>query len=106
MTHALSDQQTQSPNNAPIPNSWRAIPIERGFALLVLFAGDIVEEVVVTRVAAAILRRAWPLPAEKLRIDRSRFGGLEFLDDDPVLPVVAHVVDVTDLSYADGKQCR
>jgi len=32
--------------------------------------------------------------------------GLEFLDDDPVLPVVAHVVDVTDLSYANGKKCR
>jgi len=50
--------------------------------------------------------RASPLSAEELRIERSRFGSLKFFDDDPVLPVVAHVVDVTDLSYADGQERR
>ena len=44
-----------------------AIPIERGLALLLLFAGDIVEEVVVAGEAAAIFGRASPLSAEELR---------------------------------------
>jgi hypothetical protein len=71
-----------------------------------LFAGDIVREFIIARKTAAIFRRAAPLPTEELRIERSSFGNLQFFDSDPVLPVVARVLDVADLSYANGQRRR
>ena len=62
-----------------------SILIKGGFALLVLFAGDIIQEFVIAGKAAAILRRASPLPAEKLRIERSSFRSLQFLNNNAML---------------------
>src|ERR1019366_9984055 len=75
-----------------------AIPVE-GFLLLFAALAPVgpgygVQEVIVAWRAAAILRRAAPLTAEELEIEPVRFGGLNALDDDPMLPVVAHVVDI------------
>ena len=78
------------------------MPFEGGFPLLAVFTGNIVQEFVIAGKAAAILRRASPLPTKKLRVRHTRFGSLQFFDNDPVLPVIAHVIDVADLSYDDA----
>ena len=93
---------------SPISSGSYGPPYQSSAALRLLFCllGDIVQELVITGNAGAILRRASPLPAEELRIQRSRFGSFEFLDNDPVLPIVAHIVDIIELSYADGQKRR
>jgi hypothetical protein len=75
-----------------------AIPTEHflfaAAALALVGAGDGVEELVIAGDAAAILGRAAPFAAAKVGIDYAGFGGLNPLDDDTVLPVVAHVIGV------------
>ena len=80
-----------------------AIPIQRDFAFFAGFAGYVLQEFVIAEKAAAILRRASPLAAQELRIQHAGFGSLKGFDYDPMLPVVAHVVDITDLLYASGQ---
>jgi len=53
--------------------------------LFVLLASYIVQELVIAGNAAAILWRASSLPAEELRIVGSRFGSLQFFNNDTVL---------------------
>jgi hypothetical protein len=83
-----------------------SVPIECGFAGLALFAGDILKKLVIAGKTAAIFRRASPLTPEEPWIACSRFDAIQLLHHNPVLPVVAHVVDVTDLSYAVGQKRR
>src|SRR6266436_1464343 len=83
-----------------------AITIEGGYTLLDLLAGDIFENLVVAWEAAAIFWWASPFTAEELGIQGSWIGRLEFFDDDAVLPVVAHVVDVHKVRYAVGHKRR
>jgi hypothetical protein len=49
------------------------VPIERRFALLVLFVGDIAQELAIAEGCRRNPQAASPLAAEKLWIERSRF---------------------------------
>ena len=76
-----------------------AIPIERGVTLFRFFAADIAKKFIIAGKAAAILRGASALPTQELRVWYSGLGGLQFFDNDPMLPIVAHVIDVTNFSH-------
>jgi hypothetical protein len=50
------------------------VPFERGFALLVLFVGDIAQELAIAEECRRNPQAATPLAADKLWIERSRFS--------------------------------
>jgi hypothetical protein len=57
-----------------------------------------------TKKAAAILRRASPLAAKEPRVSSSMFASHQLFDNNPVLPIVAHIIDVTHFPHALGQQ--
>jgi hypothetical protein len=80
---------------------WAAVPFERLSSSLAPLVRNIFDKIKVAGRAAAVFRRAATLTAEKPRIPFAGLGRFDFFDNDPMFPVVAKIVDVTNSLVPD-----
>jgi hypothetical protein len=74
-----------------------AVPVECCFSFFPLLSGDFIEKVVIAWDAAAIFRWAPSFTTKKLRMRCLLLRRFDVLYNNPMLPIVAKVVNVAEL---------
>jgi hypothetical protein len=76
------------------------------FGFLAPLAGDVFSELKIARRADAVLGRAAALTAQETGIGCTGLSGLDVFDDNPMLPVVAKIIEITEPRCAGRRKCK